>query len=310
VRSILCSVCFLFIGCTMARDRFPGSFRSGALNDTHEDLYDRAIPRFTPSAAAEVPSLPPPPAEVPPLPRAEVPPLPAAGPAEVPPLPTAAAAVPPPPAPRRKDPEPEIPALSASPSPVLLSRWLRHGEPAEMRRTRIAAFAASLLGLRKVIVQGRRFASNCSDFVRAVYSIEGIDLYHWPTRPRGFGGVRSLYALAKSSGGLHFSRSPRAGDLVYFHHTYDFNRNQKVDDYLSHVGVVEKVDGDGTVHYIDYSARRVRRNQMNLRRPHHWKDPQTLKRLNSYVRGRKRTDPAGTEYLAGELFAGFGTLLR
>ena len=146
--------------------------------------------------------------------------------------------------------------------------------------------------------------------MRAVYSIEGVDLYHWPSRPRGFGGVRSLYGLSQQSGGLHFRKIPEVGDLVFFHHTYDSNKNNQIDDFLSHVGVVEKLDGDGTVTYVDRSGGRVRRGQLNLHRPNLWRDPHSLKRLNSYLRGRKKTDPAGTRYLAGDLFAGFGTLLR
>jgi cyanophycinase-like exopeptidase len=76
------------------------------------------------------------------------------------------------------------------------------------------------------------------------------------------------------------------------------------------VGVVEKVDGDGTVQFVDRSSGRIRRSQLNLRRAHLWRDPQTLKRLNSHLRGRRRSDPLGTPRLTGELFAGFGTLLR
>jgi hypothetical protein len=204
--------------------------------------------------------------------------------------------------------EPDPPR--ARPATAALASWLRHGEAPAMRRARLAAFAASLVGLRRVVVNGRRYAANCSDFVRAVYSIEGVDLYHWPGRPRGAGGVRSLYALAKAAGGLHFRRRPEPADLVFFHHTYDFNRNGRIDDFLSHVGIVEKVDGDGTVHYVDRSSGRVRRGRLNLIRPYLWRDPQSLKRLNSPLRRRHHADPPGTRYLSGELHAGFGTLVR
>lgn len=179
-----------------------------------------------------------------------------------------------------------------------------------MRRERIAAFAASLVGARRIVANGRRYAANCSDFVRAVYSIEGVDLYKWPRRPRGFSGVRGMYGLSRMTHGLHFRKRPQVGDLVFFHHTYDFNRNKQIDDFLSHVGVVEKVDADGTVHYIDRSSGRIKRNRMHVGRPHLWRDPVTHKVLNSYLRSRRRADPPGTRYLSGDLFAGFGTLIR
>jgi hypothetical protein len=319
----LCLLSLLPAGCgQMARDKFPGLFKHALLNGKREDLYERYIPRPTPTqeaVAAAATGAPPPtaiPAPLPPSGPAVVPPLPPGTAPAVPPLPPALARVPPlPPSPAARPPPIDalVPPLSepgARPAPVRLGAWLRHGEAPEVRRRRVAEFAASLVGLRRVVVGGKRYPANCSDFVRAVYSIEGVDLYKWPGRPAGHWGVRSLYALAKASGGLHFLRSPEVGDLVFFHHTYDFNRNGRVDDFLSHVGIVERADRDGTIHYIDRSSGRIKRNRMNLRRPHLVRDPMTLKRLNSHVRGRRRGDPVGTRYLAGELFAGFGTLLR
>src|SRR5258706_528179 len=83
---------------------------------------------------------------------------------------------------------------------------------------------------------------------------------------------------------------PLARDVVFFPHTYDFNRNQRIDDFLSHVAVVEKLDGDGTVHYVDYSGGRVRRGRLNINMPYRWRDPNTLKTLNSYLRRRNKSD--------------------
>ena len=320
-------------GCAnLKRDAYPGSFHAAMLNDRREDLFVRPRGLDTPSSYADLEGA----ATVPPRPASEGKALrlAPAGVATLVPPPAAEPRVPSWEPPRRtpgKRPgrergslavaAPPVADLSVVPplpsdeprhrvAPELWARWLRHGENPTLRRQRIASFAASLVGARKIVANGRRYAANCSDFVRAVYSIEGVDLYHWPSRPRGFGGVRSLYGLSQQSGGLHFRKIPEVGDLVFFHHTYDSNKNNQIDDFLSHVGVVEKLDGDGTVTYVDRSGGRVRRGQLNLHRPNLWRDPHSLKRLNSYLRGRKKTDPAGTRYLAGDLFAGFGTLLR
>jgi hypothetical protein len=320
---------------TWKRDPHPPTFRAGHLNDRRADLFDRPPGIDTPSAFASAsspprslragePRLVGPIVRVVPNPRAEVPPWspPATSFARAP-LPAAgftapgsgAAVLPPAPPPIQDEPPsaqplPDVREPRNVVAPSALASWLRHGENPTLRRQRIAAFAASLVGSRRVVVNGRRYANNCSDFVRAVYAIEGIDLYRWPSRPKGFSGVRGVYGLARLTGALHFRPKPEMGDVVFFHHTYDFNRNRRIDDYLSHIGVVERVDPDGTVHYIDRSGGRVRRGKMNVRRPHLWRDPHSLKLLNSYLRRRKKIDPPGTRYLAGDLFAGFGTLIR
>ena len=321
---------------SLQRDKFPGSFRAGVLNDRRDDLFERPRAVDTPTAQSRrLASAAP--ARVPPLaPSSLTTASVTTGPQpQVPPWSPAASGGDPrrsrllrgSPASRstalalavttKPVDGPRVPALSgrdAEPrrrvAPTVLATWLRHGENPAMRKARIVQFAGSLVGARRVVAGGRRYASNCSDFVRAVFSIEGVDLYHWPTRARGFAGVRGMYGLSHVTSGLHFKKTPEPGDLVFFHHTYDFNRNQRIDDFLSHVGVVEKMDGDGTVHYIDYSGGRVRRGRLNLRMPYRWRDPQSLKQMNSYLRRRKKSDPPGTSYLAGDLFAGFGTLIR
>ena len=101
----------------------------------------------------------------------------------------------------------------------------------------------------------------------------------------------------------------RAGDLVFFHNTWDFNGDGLVNDPLTHVGVVERVEGDGTVVFVSRVSRGIQRFRMNVRAPdtHRTSDGRVL---NDFMRRKGTRDPQATQYLTGQLFAAFGTLLR
>jgi hypothetical protein len=98
------------------------------------------------------------------------------------------------------------------------------------------------------------------------------------------------------------------GDLVFFHNTWDFNRDDRFNDPLTHVGVVEGVERDGTVVFVSRVSGGIERYRMNLRMPdtHRTSDGRVL---NDYMRRKEFRDPEATQYLTGQLFAAFGTLI-
>ena len=97
---------------------------------------------------------------------------------------------------------------------------------------------------------------------------------------------------------------PREGDLVYFDYTWDANGNGRADDQLTHIAVVTRVEGDGTVELVHRGGGGIGPLRMNLHRPGEHKDGDRV--LNSYLaapgysrRGKR---------LAGELWAGFASV--
>ena len=99
--------------------------------------------------------------------------------------------------------------------------------------------------------------------------------------------------------------SLKTGDLVFFHNTYDRNRDGRLNDSLTHVGVVEEVKTDGTVTYVHHAGARILRFRMNLDQPNAVRDPKTGRRLNHPLRRASGSQPSMT---SGQLFAGYGTL--
>jgi probable lipoprotein NlpC len=179
-------------------------------------------------------------------------------------------------------------------------------------RARLAARAASLLGQTAGFqVGGETFRADCSGFVEAVYEAEGIPLRRLAARaaPAETSGVAALYHAAEANG-LVFGgggRWPAPGDLVFFHDTYDRNRDGRADDRFTHVGIVEYVSRDGTVVFLHRSGKAVVRAALTPDRPDLAKDADGTLR-NSAMRDKRPPVRSG-EVLAGQLFAGYGRLV-
>ncbi len=120
--------------------------------------------------------------------------------------------------------------------------------------------------------------------------------------------VRDLFVRLRRQKKTFEEGAPRPGDLVFFHNTRDLNADNRNNDWYTSVGVVTRVDDDGTVVFIGPGPRDVQEMRLNLGRPRTRRDEKRQQVLNDYVRPKRLSDPSVTQYLAGELFAGFGRL--
>jgi hypothetical protein len=173
-------------------------------------------------------------------------------------------------------------------------------------RTAIVRTAARLVGARTIKVNGQRIAYDCAGVTRAVFLQHGIDLYESRMVDQQANGVRLIYNHIRDHGKLHQGPAARPGDLVFFDNTWDANRDGRINDRLTHVGIVERQDADGTITFISRVAGAVERYRMNLGLPHVYRTARG-KVLNDHIRRKDSVDSAKTRYLTGELFAGFGT---
>ncbi len=95
--------------------------------------------------------------------------------------------------------------------------------------------------------------------------------------------------------------------VVFLHNTWDANRERRVNDLWTHVGIVERVEANDTVVFISRVSRGIEGYRRNLKVPGKLRgDDGTL--LNDFMRRRRRSDPPRTHYLTGQLFAAFGTV--
>ncbi|MFT7624319.1 MAG: hypothetical protein ACI9WU_003506 [Myxococcota bacterium] len=120
--------------------------------------------------------------------------------------------------------------------------------------------------------------------------------------------VKAVYAKLNAGnkvfGPAHVAKP---GDLVFFHNTRDRDEDGRADDWFTMAGVVERVDGDGTITLIGYARDQIRRLHLNLAHPTVG-DDSGGKTLNSMVRAKRLEDRPFTAYRAGELFAAFARL--
>jgi len=175
-------------------------------------------------------------------------------------------------------------------------------------QARLSARAASLVGRTGDFhVRGERFPADCTGYVEAVYEAEGVPLRALMRRaaPEERRGVEAAWRAVHAYGGLlPRGEWPAPGDLVFWHDTYDRNRNGRADDGLTHVGVVLYVV-DGTVVFAHRGGKAVARGAMDPRRPH--EASANGYAVNTPIRKHDaRVD--GVPVLAGELFAGYGRI--
>jgi len=176
-------------------------------------------------------------------------------------------------------------------------------------RSAIARTAAKLVGARTIESNGRRIAYDCAGVTRAVFLRHGIDLYDSEPIDPHANGVRIIHAHIKEQGTFHQGPVAHLGDLVFFDNTWDYNGDGKANDPLTHVGIVERQEPDGTVVFISRVAGAVERYHMNLTLPHIHKTADG-RILNDYLRRKNVRDSDNTSYLTGQLFAQFGSRVR
>jgi probable lipoprotein NlpC len=181
----------------------------------------------------------------------------------------------------------------------------------EVLAERLVARASGLIGpARPFTVDGASFRPDCVGYVEAVYEAEGIPLRRLMQRvaPGETSGVTAAFKAVEAYGAVFGGGGewPRPGDLVFFHDTWDRDRDGRADDGLTHVGVVESV-AHGTVTFLHVGHRGVARGRLNLDRPDAARGPDGAE-LNTPLRVKARSQPPGIPLLAGQLFAGYGRL--
>jgi cell wall-associated NlpC family hydrolase len=165
---------------------------------------------------------------------------------------------------------------------------------------RVASRAGKLVGAS---LTAYRVPDDCSGLVRAAYQEVGIELLSHGTLP-GENAVSAIHRRAQRAGALH-KRTPKPGDIVFFRETYDRNRDGERNDGLTHVGVIESVERDGTVVFVHRGGSGVKRSRMNLGLP--GKRERGGRVLNDYIR---RAEGGESARLASELFSGYASVSR
>jgi hypothetical protein len=194
-------------------------------------------------------------------------------------------------------------------------RWLVHTDYQELSdmQKRILDEAWQFMDKKPneiVYVKDRKFKLTCIGTVAAVFYAAGIDITRDFHRYKG-NGVSNLYYILRDEGTLYNQKMPRVGDVVFWDNTWDRNKdNNRNNDPLTHIGIVVKIDDDGTIHYLHenyYYGIVV--EKMNLYRPTVYKD-ESGKVINSAMYSGSSLSWHPRHWLAGDLFKMFGGILE
>ena len=134
---------------------------------------------------------------------------------------------------------------------------------------------------------------DCSGFVQYVFAKNSIKLPRTADLQYKVGTV---------------TKNPQIGDLVFFEDTERRKAKSKVNvaENITHVGIVTRVDGDGTVEFIHHSNGKNILDYMNFNFP-----KQTLKdgkKINTYMkRCPSKNGAVQTACLNIAFFVGYGT---
>lgn len=141
-------------------------------------------------------------------------------------------------------------------------------------------------------------------YVHATYGYNGVTL---PAEARQ--NVASLFKTCKSRGRAFTEGAPTVGDLVFFHNTEDANADGRNNDWYTLVGFVEAFDGSsGTTTLLAYRGEAVSRVALNVGAPGLASLPDGSQ-ANAALRLASQSDPPHTQHLAGQLFAGYCSML-
>jgi cell wall-associated NlpC family hydrolase len=203
-----------------------------------------------------------------------------------------------------KAPKPRSGPGSKKKAPVTVAARHESVRVAPGGREAVLATARSLVGQSQLTVKGRKYQSDCIGLVLAAYGQVGITFRG--SALAGDNGVTSLYRYAQTQGRVYTRGRPVPGDVVFFRETYDQNRDGRRNDGLTHVGLVDAVDADGTVTVIHRVKRGVVRYRMNVARKDVARDSKTGAVINDVLRP---PGPGRRQVLTGQLFVAYGSLL-
>jgi len=191
-------------------------------------------------------------------------------------------------------------ALAVSCSPAYVQRKEPAGEEMQARQD-LVKYAKRLIGVKRLSEMDGRFKNDCSGFVNGVYALMGRKIKYDFVR-QGRPLSESLYLTLRDKNLTYADMPPRPADAVFFKNTLDNSY-----DKITHVGLVEDVQEDGTVVILHYGSGRVGRIKMNLRHPYDYKNGRG-EIINDYL--RKRGERQSRDDLAGALYFMFGDAFR
>lgn len=177
---------------------------------------------------------------------------------------------------------------------LLLTLWLGASPALADEATHLGEDIAST-ARRYRDTQPKLRINACNGLVEDILRDSGLEMR---------GGVKSLHRQMKERGWVHHRKVPLPGDIVFFDKTYDYDRDGRQNDLLTHIAVVISVDRDGTVNMVHRGSSGIKPLTLNLYHPG-TRRAENGKALNSWL-GKPGFAKEGHR-LAGELWTAWAS---
>jgi surface antigen len=190
----------------------------------------------------------------------------------------------------------------ATVSPVNFIESPHYTGPLSPVQTRLLTGARSLLGAKKIKVNGRSFSMDCTGVVLGIYWSADIDLQRDFNKHSG-NGVTRIYKDLEDRKLLYTTNFPSPGDIIFWDDTYDRNGDGKWNDPFTHMGMVVDVNPNGQIDYIHLNYRKgIVIERMNLEKRNIHQEGGLI--VNSPMRMKGQT--TSTLWLSSHLLKIFG----
>ena len=171
-----------------------------------------------------------------------------------------------------------------------------------IRRNAIVKSALSYLG--------KRDGKDCSGFVTLINHTNGHPYFLAKELSESFDNARksrAMFNLMRKKGDtFDEKRVPNLADLVFFENTERRVSKSKVAENITHVGIVTRIDADGTIEFIHHSNGKNIVDYMNFNYPK--LTTKEGKKINTYMKRCKSNKGAiRTDCLNIAFFVAYGT---
>jgi hypothetical protein len=172
------------------------------------------------------------------------------------------------------------------------------GSGASTRRLPASVFAAARIEARRDPPARPGRGDEGAEFVQQALHRAGL-------RFGTDGSTRALWGYLRTSQRLVAAEEARPGDVLFF----DVWGTAAEPACADHAGVVESVDGDGRIGFIELRGGRVRRSFVEPARPTVRRDPGG-RVLNTFLRPKLVGEPPGARHFAGEMICGVARVVH
>lgn len=150
---------------------------------------------------------------------------------------------------------------------------------------------------------------DCSGFVELV-NFQNSELYYKSGELSKFydntNRSKAIFNLMRAKNRVFENETPKIGDLVFFEDTLQKSKRKVGSFNITHIGIVTKIDEDGTIHFIHNTQGKNRVDQLNL----HLSGTTVAsgKSVNSYLKKCDSSTPK-QKCLSSYYFSAFATPL-